>query len=248
MTRVVAAIDNSATARSVLRVARAAATAFGADLEAVHVLEDGHETATASAAAVGLPLRILSGEPAEALTAEADRADVLAVVFGLRDRTSGPRPAGHLVLEVAGRTETPVVGVPPDIVPSDRLSTLLVAMEGSTSSSEALRRTLRMSAGAGLDLVVVHVDEDVPPFTDQVQHESDAYLHEFVARHGPALRDVRIELRIGAPSDEVLAAIDSVAPDLVAVGWPHPGGPDRGEVAREILTHSPVPLLLVPVP
>lgn len=152
------------------------------------------------------------------------------------------------MLEVASRTHTPVVAVPPDTVAPDRVSTLLVAMEGSTASSEALRRTLSLSAGAGLDLVVVHVDEEVPPFTDQVQHESDAYLQEFVARHGPGLRDVRIELRIGAPADEVLAAIDMVGPDLVAVGWPHPGGADRGEVAREILAHCPVPLLLVPVP
>ena len=248
MTRVVAAIDNSAAARSVLGVGRAVATALGADLDVVHVLEDGHETASASAAAAGLGLRTLTGVPVEALTEEADRADVLAVVFGLRDRSAGPRPAGHLVLEVAGRTHTPLVGVPPDIVPPDRVSTLLVAMEGSPTSSEALRRTLALSAGAGLDLVVVHVDEEVPPFTDQVQHESDAYLQEFVARHGPALRDVRIELRIGAPSDELLAAIDMVAPELVAVGWPHPGGADRGEVAREILAHCPVPLLLVPVP
>jgi nucleotide-binding universal stress UspA family protein len=192
MTRVVAAIDNSGAARSVLGVGQAVALALGADLEAVHVVEDGHETASASAAAAGLSLRTLSGIPAEALTREADRADVLAVVFGLRDRTAGPRPAGHLVLEVASRTHTPVVAVPPDTVAPDRVSTLLVAMEGSTASSEALRRTLSLSAGAGLDLVVVHVDEEVPPFTDQVQHESDAYLQEFVARHGPGLRDVRI--------------------------------------------------------
>ena len=45
MTRVVAAIDNSAAARSVLGVGQAVAPALGADLEAVHVLEDGHETA-----------------------------------------------------------------------------------------------------------------------------------------------------------------------------------------------------------
>jgi nucleotide-binding universal stress UspA family protein len=248
MTRVVAAIDNSAAARAVLVVGRAVAAALGADLDAVHVLEDGAETATASAAAASLTLRILSGVPAEVLTEEADRADVVAVVFGLRDRAAGPRPAGHLVLEVAGHTATPVVAVPPGIDPPDRVSTLLVAMEGSTTSSEALGRTLALSAGAGLDLVVVHVDEEVPPFTDQVQHESDAYLQEFVARHGRALRDVRIELRIGAPSDELLAAIETIGPQLVAVGWPHPGGPDRGEVAREILAHCPVPLLLVPVP
>ncbi len=248
MTRVVAAIDNSAAARAVLVVGRAVASALGADLEAVHVLEDGHETATASAEAVGLTLRTLVGNPTDVLADEADRADVLAVVFGLRDQTIGPRPAGHLVLEVAGRTATPVVAVPPGVVPPDHVSTLLVAMEGSTASSEALRRTLALSAAAGLDLVVVHVDEEVPLFTDQVQHESDAYLQEFVARHGPGLRDVRIELRIGAPSDELLAAIDLVGPELVAVGWPHPGGADRGDVAREILAHCPVPLLLVPVP
>ena len=249
MTRVVAAIDNSAAARAVLAVGRAVATALGADLEAVHVLEDGHETATASAEAVGLTLRTLVGEPG----GRVGRRGRPGRRTGRRLRA--PRPD----LRAAPRRSSGPGGgwadrphrwwrCRPDIVPPDHVSTLLVAMEGSTASSEALRRTLALSAGAGLDLVVVHVDEEVPPFTDQVQHESDAYLQEFVARHGPGLRDVRIELRIGAPSDEVLAAIDLVGPELVAVGWPHPGGPDRGEVAREILAHCPVPLLLVPVP
>ena len=248
MTRVVAAIDNSAAARSVLTVGRSVAVALGADLEAVHVPEDGYETATASAETAGLTLRTLPGRPVDALTIEADRADVLAVVLGLRDRTSGPRPAGHLVLDLAGRTDTPVVVVPPDFTPPDGVTTLLVAMEGSPASNEALQRTLTLSVGAGLEVVVVHVDEEVPRFTDQVQHEADAYLQEFVARHGPALRSRRIELRIGAPAEELLAAIELVRPDLVAVGWPHPGDPDRGEVAREILARCPVPLLLVPVP
>ncbi len=248
MTRVVAAIDNSAAARAVLTVGRAVATSLGADLEAVHVLEDGHETATSSAREAGLTLRTLAGAPADALATEADRADVVAMVLGLRDRTSGPRPAGHLVLDVTRRTDTPLVAVPPDVGPIDHVSTVLVAVEGSPTSSHALRWALALPEWTGLDLVVVHVDVEVPPFTDQVQHEADAYLQEFVSRHGPGLRDARVELRIGVPSEEVLAVIASIAPELVVVGWPRTAGPERGAVAREILTRCPVPLLLVPVP
>ena len=54
MKRVIAAIDNSAAAPPVLAMARAVASALGGELEVLHVIEDGDETARASAQAVGV--------------------------------------------------------------------------------------------------------------------------------------------------------------------------------------------------
>jgi len=89
------------------------------------------------------------------------------------------------------------------------------------------------------------VDEEVPQFTDQVQHEVDAYAEEFVARRGQEFRGIRLELRIGVAADEILAAVDTERPGLVAVGWPRARPEDHGDVAREILAHCRVPVLLV---
>jgi len=247
MKRVVAAIDNSAAARPVLAMAQAVASALEGVIEAVHVVEDGEETACASATAAGVPLRTVSGDPTEQLVLATADEDVVGIVLGARGSLGGPFPAGHLVLTIAGRTDKPVVAVPPDAQPPERLQRVLVAMEGSPNKARALQRTIELSTDAGLEIVVMHVDEEVPSFTDQVQHEVEAYASEFFARHVLRAPEVRLELRIGVPAVEVLDGIESLRPDLVAVGWPQSVDPDRAAVAREILARSRVPVLLVAV-
>ena len=245
MSTVLAAIDNSGQARSVLSVAGAVANALGADVAAVHVAGDGHETASASADAAGMPLRLLSGDPVEQLVAAASADDVLVVVVGLRDHSAGPRPGGHTVLAVAERSGTPVVVVPPEVDVAQPITTVLVAVSGDPAETSTLQRSVQLARGTDLELVVVHVDEEIPQFTDQVQHEVGAFAEEFVARQGQELRGIRLELRIGVAADEILAAVDSEHPGLVAVGWPRSQPPEHGDVAREILAHCRVPVLLV---
>ena len=73
----------------------------------------------------------------------------------------------------------------------------------------------------------------------------DAYAEEFVARW-PDLRGIRLDPRPGATAHEILAAVEVERPGLVAVGWPWlPGCLDDGDVAREILAHCRVRVLLV---
>jgi len=231
----------------VLAMARAVASAVGGTLDVVHVSEDGDETARASTQAAGAALRTLVGDPTEQLELVVAHKNVVALVLGARGGLGGPRPAGHLALTLAGRTDKPVVVVPPDAQPPQRLHKVLVAMEGTPGKARALQRTIELSTDAGLEIVVVHVDEEIPSFTDQVQHETEAYAQEFFARHLPGAPQARLELRIGVPAIEVLAAVDSLHPELVAVGWPHAADASRGAVAREILERSSVPVLLVAV-
>jgi nucleotide-binding universal stress UspA family protein len=247
MKKVIAAIDNSAAARPVLAMAQAVASALAGALDALHVIEDGDETASASAEVAGTALRTLSGDPIEQLALAVAEEDVVALVVGARGGAGGPRPAGHLALALADRTDKPVVVVPPDAQPPQQLHRVLVAMEGSPGKARALERTIELSTGAGLEIVVVHVDEEIPSFTDQVQHETEAFTQEFLARHVLGAPQARLELRIGVPATEVLGVVESLQPDLVAVGWPHTADPDRAAVAREILDRSPVPVLLVAV-
>ncbi len=173
--------------------------------------------------------------------------NVVALVLGARG-LGGPRPAGHLALMLAGRTDKPVVVVPPDAHPPQHLHKVLVAMEGTPGKARTLQRTIELSTSAGLEIVVVHVDEDIPSFTDQVQHETEAYAQEFFARHLRGAPQVRLELRIGVPAIEVLAAVESLQAELVAVGWPHTTDPSRGTVARESWSGARSPSSLSPLP
>jgi len=247
MKRVLAAVDNSAVTRPVLSMARAVASVLGAEVDAVHIAADGHETATSSAESAGLDLRILTGDPGDRLWHEGAEPDVVALVLGMRDHLGGPRPVGHLAASVLRSTDKPVILVPPEAAPPDQLSRVLIALEGSPGRKHALTRTLDVVADAGLELVVVHVDEEVPRFTDQIQHETAAYASGFFERHLHRNVDLRIEFRVGAPAREVLSVVDSFGPELVAIGWPHSPDEGRGKVAKEILSRSTVPVMLVPV-
>ena len=55
---------------------------------------------------------------------------------------------------------------------------------------------------AGVQVVVLHVEgkNDIPSFSDQMQHETEACAKEFLARHKVTASGIRLELRIGDPA------------------------------------------------
>lgn len=246
MSRVIAAVDSSAATGPVLAMARSVAPVLGADVEAVFVNGAAGKTVEASARTHRLPLTTVHGDPVEVLTGIAAAEDTVAVVIGARGRSQRGR-AGHVGMDLADRTDKPVIVVPPDSVPEPELHRVVIAMEGSPSKTRSLKRAVDVTSGAGLELTVLHVDDEagIPLFSDQVQHETDSYAREFLARYCPGAPAARLELRIGLPAEEILAAVDRVHPDLLVIGWPQGGAPGHGAVAREILGRSRTPVLLV---
>lgn len=247
MTTILAAIDDSAAAKPVLDTARALAPVLGADVEAVHVGDAAGQTTQSCAQAVHVPLRTIPGDPLEQIVRLAALDEVVAVVLGARGRPRGRRTVGHLALGVADTIAKPVVVVPPEARPPTVIRNVLVAMAGRPGNSRNLQRAIELAAAVDLDVVVVHVDDEdtIPSFCDQVQYETEAYAKEFLARYAPGTPVSRLVLRIGVPADEVLATVDELRPDLLAVGWRQHDDPGRGSVAREVVDRSSVPVLLV---
>ncbi|HEX4822052.1 MAG TPA: universal stress protein [Acidimicrobiales bacterium] len=248
MTKVIAAIDNSLAARPVVLMATALAEVLGATVEPLHVSDDDGETARACADSLGLELRRCSGDPLECIRAAAEADDVVAVAIGARQQPSGHH-VGHLARQVADVIDKPVLVVPPETVPPAHLHHVVIAMEGTPAKTRHLKAAVDVASSADLHLTVVHVDDEssIPSFSDQVAHETDAYAHEFLARYLHGAPRARLELRIGAPADEVIDVTDVAAPDLLAIGWPQSAGGDHGATAREILDRSHVPVLLVAI-
>jgi nucleotide-binding universal stress UspA family protein len=247
MSRILACIDNSAAARPVLAAARMLAPVLDATVQAVHVREDGDRTARAAAAALGVPFQVVEGDPFEQLASLAADDDIVGLVVGARGCPTGRHPAGHLALGLANRVAKPVIVVPPDAEMPGELHRVLVAMEGTPRNSRRLKRAIELTQGAGLELILVHVDDasSIPSFSDQVQHETEAYAHEFLARFAPGAQAARLELRVGEPAAEILTAAESASSDLLAIGWPQSDDPSRGVIAREVLDRSHRPVLLV---
>jgi nucleotide-binding universal stress UspA family protein len=250
MSRVVAAIDSSAAAQPVLATAAAMAALLGAELEALHVREDGDLAPRAQAGAAGVPLRTVRGPTVPSLVEAAKPADVVTMVLGARGTPAGRRPAGHTALEVATVLSKPLVIVPPSLAHPGRLLRLLVPLDGSAATAAALRGTIEFARGCALEVVVLHVQDEasLPPFEDQPQHETAAWASEFVARHCPCPpEELQLELRVGSPPDYVVRVAEEADVDLVALGWSQDLSEGRAAVVRETLAKSAVPVLLVPV-
>lgn len=247
MSTVLAAIDDSAAARPVLATAQAVAALWHAQVTALHVGDDGGRTADAAARAAGVPMRVEAGDIVARLARAAAAADVDALVVGARGRPGGARPAGHVALELITRCNKPVIVVPPQASCPDELRRILVALEGTTATSDVLRPAIELGRDQGLEVTVVHVDDEasIPLFSDQPQHETDAFAREFLARFGPTGEPIPIELRIGKPAEEVLSVCDEIEADMVVVAWSRNLAPGRARFVRHLLEHARIPVLFV---
>jgi nucleotide-binding universal stress UspA family protein len=225
MTKVIACLVDPARERAIVGLAGAVAPLFGAEVEQVRV---GGRDALAAL--------VHAGEAADVEVIVIGEGHALAADAGTDDATA-----------LATRTDTPVLAIPPDATVPTRIERVLIAMKGTPASELNLKRAIQHADLGGVDVVVLHVDDEasIPPFSDQVQHEVDAYAREFLARWIPGAEHARIEFRVGTPTSEILETVSSTHPDVLAVGWPRSDDAARGHTARELLQNSPVPVLLV---
>jgi nucleotide-binding universal stress UspA family protein len=100
-----------------------------------------------------------------------------------------------------------------------------------------------------VEIMSLHVFDTttVPRFWDRPEHDHGAWTREFLARNAPSA-DSRLQVRAGWPSDRVLEVATAEAADMIALGWGRRLAPDRAAVVREVLTRTPVPVILLPRP
>jgi nucleotide-binding universal stress UspA family protein len=249
MSKVLAALDNSAAAKPVLSAAAAVARLLGAEIEAVHAPEDGFRTAQAAADAAGVPLRVTAQGGIPGLLAAASEDAVVMLALGARSTHAGRRPAGRVALEFARSVRKPLVLVPPDASLPITLGRILVPLDGTRATDEALAATVQLACRSALDVIALHVHEyaDLPLFSDQPQYEADAWAREFLRRHCPRPDLVALETRVGVPGQHVLRVAHDAAVDMVALGWSRHLEEGRAAVVRDVLAGSSIPVLLVPI-
>lgn len=252
-TTVIAAVDNSAAAGPVIEMARSVATLFGADVEAVHVREDGIATVKGLADAAHTSLRLLAGSPADVLVDALRESGVILGVLGIRREMAG-RPIGHIALNVVQRAQKPVIAVPPIFPsPSGRgsgwgpLHRVLVPLDGSARTARSVETMVRQLAERGLEVLALHVFDAarVPRFSDQPQHEVVVWEREFLARYYPP--GTQLHTRRGWAAPAVLEVATTEHADLIVLGWAQDLSAGRAAVIREVLARSTVPVLLLPL-
>lgn len=250
MRTVLAAVDASAAARPVLTTATGVAALMDAAVEAVHVAErePAAETPRLLAARLGVPFRLLADPIVDALLGAVAAGDVVAAVVGARGTPAGPRPAGHTALRIVRAARKPIVVVPPDAADRPQpLRRLLVPLEGTPRSSRAVTEDLCPLITADVELVVLHVftAATVPRVLDRPDRDLELLGTEFLARYCP--HATRVELRSGVVDHQIRAICRDETIDLVVLSWSQDVSPGRAAVVREVLAHTDVPVLLLPV-
>jgi nucleotide-binding universal stress UspA family protein len=142
----------------------------------------------------------------------------------------------------------------------DTMKKILIATDGSDSAHEALEFGLELAEEQGATPFVVHVAPavEVLPYasfavpTPTVPHELDAddrapltNAVEVAAQRG---LEVKTELLVGNPADEIVAFADTIDADLIVVGSRGYGAIASvllGSVSRAVLHESRRPVLVV---
>lgn len=249
--KVLAALDQTAAAGPVLAAAHEIAQMFAADVAAVHVVQDGVQQVRDLAAHHGVPLEELEGSPGRRLAqALEDDAAAVALVVGTRCLPQGGREIGSTALEVMTTARKSVFAIPPELATGFAIHRVLVPLEGSLPTSYAPYEALDAPGAEHVEVVILHVlDTDaVPAFSDQPQHEWEAYGREFLARYSLwPFEHVRFETRVGRPNQHILPVAQEMDCDLIALAWAQELAPGRARIVRETLRHGRIPILLVPV-
>ncbi len=259
MTLLVAVADAGAD-RAVVRAARALAAAAGWEVRGVHVREpDVPEPASADLGE--LDLITVDGEPVEVLSALVRRTTVDAVAFGLSCPSAsspGTWVLGHVAEALLDNHVAPVLLVRPGMRTLTRLRRLVVPLEGSPSSSAAMRAADEAFCARGREILMLHVvtgdvpDEagslPAPRIMDQEHYEWPAWQDEFTLRFSqcPKGGRHRIAVRVGDPATVIAEEADTGAADLIVLSWSGSFESGHGAVIKELLVTAPCPLLLVP--
>jgi nucleotide-binding universal stress UspA family protein len=234
----------------VLGTAIAFADLLDATAVGLHVRENGDRTPAQLADASGVELRETNGSSVEQIVAAAREPDIAALVLGTRGMHGGPQPAGHTALEVITQLAKPVVVVPPHAEPPQRLTRILVPLEGTAESSRALDDTIKLAHRRGLKILVLHVHSPatVPAFSDHDPHATRAWEQEFLSRYISTPHDrVTLVRRLGVAADDVVAVARETGADLIVLAWSRDLSPGRARVVSETLAHSDIPVLLLPI-
>lgn len=249
MRTILAALDASAAARPVLEAALGFARLTGAVVEAVHVNRETAETPAWLAGRSDVTLKVVTGPIERTLLHAVANPAVVAAALGARGTTSGRRPAGRTAIRVLERARKPILIVPPEAVGSSTgvFRRLLVPLEGTDASSQAVANRLGRLLVEEVEAFVLHVftSDTMPRMLDRPARDTEMLRGEFLALHMPTAGF--IEMRGGPVGAAVVEACREQQADLVVLSWSQVMTSGRAAVVRDVLAHSPIPVLLFPV-
>ncbi len=272
------ATDFRQASQEAAKVAVELAKAFGSRVTLLHVIEPApnwplalHEEGKqgplqeVSAALVAQNVQVVEssivvGSPANTILNKAQEMDADLILIGAGNRTGQFRfsggPTAQTVIEQATQ---PVLAVRPDH-PGIQFWKILCPVDQSGPSAQGLRNAIRLARQFGGELVILTVVPDVTWVTAAVEtgkfadakaeyeskwrDEFDRFLAEIPTHEVK----VKIEIRQGAPHEQIIAAAQEHHSDVIIMGATGRTGLVRvllGSTTRRVLERLPCSLLTV---
>jgi hypothetical protein len=181
---------------------------------------------------------------ARTVLAELAAADVVAAVVPVGTGMDA------MIGQIISASPKPVVVTPHTAAAEHEsvVARVLLPLDGSQEAAAAVAQAIQFLTDAGVDLVVLHVYDrrTAPHFWDQAAHARNCWEPEFRARYCPQ-RGIRLELRSGAPGEQVVTVAVQEEVDLIILGWSQRLEQDRAATVRRTVREAQVPVMLMPV-
>ncbi len=172
----------------------------------------------------------------------AQPSTLLAVLSGVEQ----PDNSGWRLLQ---RAVKPVVVVPAcGWPPTRKIGRALVPLDGTPESAAAVAGTVDLLAGAGVEIVALHVytAATIPKMQNHAVHAERAWEAEFLSRYC-AQPGVRLHVRSGATAEHVKDVATAEDVDLIVLGWSQQLDEGRALTVRSTIRDANVPVMLVPL-
>ena len=248
MSIVLAALDATPTAQSVLEAALRIGELTNSDVKAVHITTADDQSVKLHTGPAHVPLRLLPGPLEPALLTAVEAPSVVAAVIGTKSAADDQRLLGMTSRHVIERSTKPVVIVPPEFVPPVVFRRLLLPLEGTEATTRPVLEGLLPLLAADVELIVVHVftESTRPAMLDHPWRDLEILGKEFLSRHFPH-QGARIELRHGLVGTQVAEVCGEYGADLIVLSWSRDSTAGRARAVRQILGAVKLPILLLPL-
>jgi nucleotide-binding universal stress UspA family protein len=196
-------------------------------------------------ASIPFDLRVIVGEPLDAIVAQVTESGADLIVMGTHGRTGMSRLIVGSVTEAVMRVvPVPVIAVNPLAIETAEMEKVVCPIDFTPACREALRHAAALASRGGAPLVLLHaVDDD----RTEAGIEERKRLHDWL----PAELADRCELKLISSTheaDRIVETAAKVRAQLIAFGVTagrSPAEPLLGTIAERVVQRSRCPVLTV---
>jgi nucleotide-binding universal stress UspA family protein len=274
MSTILVPLDGTPLGELALPYAEVLARATGARLLLMHVATPSDAdprarmhayldkaAARLGSAAIAARVSVPAGKVAEAILDALPREAVQLLVLVSHPRSGTSRWLhGSVTDPLLLQASVPILLIPSATAATwseDRVLTIVVALDGSSSSEAILRPALDLANALGAELLLVDVVD--PAIEGRLVGDpavllrlEQAYLDEVARRLQQTGTDSRTSVELGRPGHTIMKIAQAAHADVLALATHGRGGQSRqmlGSVTTEVLERADIPLLLArPMP